>query len=185
MSPIHTPVSKQKPPTACLDASEKFVRRGGRETPTYISVPKGTPRWLRNPQSRTIAKIRGPCEIPDLEQHAVRALLTKPPTPRPTAASQHLVTIDSQRTCSAAQQRRMQQKTGQLANLSSHAHVREGGHSAIRRLSFRIFAGSIVTDSSSVSTIQRNTSNRESQLLILRANNNAGSSGPRPPNNRK
>ena len=60
----------------------------------------------------------------------------------------------------------MQQKTGQLGNLFSHAHLREGGHSAIRRRSFSIFAGGIVTNSSSVSITQPNTSNRESQLVV-------------------
>ena len=62
----------------------------------------------------------------------------------------------------------MQQKTGQLGNLFfSHAQLRAGGHSAIRRRSFCIFAGVIVTGSSSVSTIQPITSTRESHLVIF------------------
>ena len=77
----------------------------GDGTPNYTWVPKGTPRWLRNPQSQTIAKIRGPREIRDLEQYAVRALLAQLPTPLPIAASQHPLAINSQRTYPAAPQR--------------------------------------------------------------------------------
>ena len=106
--------------------------------------------------------------IPDLEQHAIRALLAQLPTPLPIAASQHSLTIDSQRTCPAAPQRTHATENRSAGKpVFSHGHLQEDGHSAIRRRSFCMFAGGIVTDSSSVSTIQPNTSNRESQLVIF------------------
>ena len=126
------------------------------------------PPMASKPPVANHRQIRGPREFPDLERHAVRALLTELPTPLPIVASQHPLTIYSPRTFPAAQQNTHATENRSAGKpVFSHGHLQEDGHSAIRRRSFCMFAGGIVTDSSSVSTIQPNTSNRESQLVIF------------------
>ena len=79
------------------------VYAAGDGTPDDTAVPKSITQLLLITQ-QIIVEVRGPREVPDLEQHHIRAMLATHPPP-PTAASQDQLTVDPRRACSAVPQK--------------------------------------------------------------------------------